>query len=215
LVYFNCIVIKLINGFVLWYMFLLKWPDNLNTLVIDKLIFLLVVFIWLWSKFIPVLKYDKQVLIFDCLESGQLSTQWTLFPHARHLPGLFLPTQHYPPPNIHYCIEFSLDAFSSSQTLFFFQLSIMHDSILSWRVEISKIKAEVNGMPILPHKKRQPQTDLRTNPDIYIYIYIYWFSNLYEYIYIKLIIYSYFYLFKYSTNKHHRKLCIYTHRIWN
>ena len=33
------------------------------------------------------------------------------------------------------------------------------------------------------------------------------------YIYIRLIIYSYFYLFKYSTNKHHRKLCIYTHRI--
>ena len=32
-------------------------------------------------------------------------------------------------------------------------------------------------------------------------------------IYIRLIIYSYFYLFKYSTNKHHRKLCIYTHRI--
>jgi hypothetical protein len=50
---------------------------------------------------------------------------------------------------------------------------------------------------------------------IYIYMYIYWFSNLYEYIYIRLIIYSYFYLFKYSTNKHHRKLCIYTHRIWN
>ena len=32
-------------------------------------------------------------------------------------------------------------------------------------------------------------------------------------IYIRLIIYSYFYLLKYSTNKHHRKLCIYTHRI--
>ena len=32
-------------------------------------------------------------------------------------------------------------------------------------------------------------------------------------IYIRLIIYSSFYLLKYSTNKHHRKLCIYTHRI--
>jgi hypothetical protein len=45
-------------------------------------------------------------------------------------------------------------------------------------------------------------------------LHIYIFSNLYEYIYIRLIIYSYFYLFKYSTNKYHRKLCIYTHRIW-
>ena len=31
-------------------------------------------------------------------------------------------------------------------------------------------------------------------------------------IFIRFIIYSYFYLFKYSTNKQHRKLCIYTHR---
>ena len=45
--------------------------------------------------------------------------------------------------------------------------------------------------------------------DIYIYIDF----QTCMHIYIRLIIYSYFYLFKYSTNKHHRKHCIYTHRI--
>ena len=45
------------------------------------------------------------------------------------------------------------------------------------------------------------------------YIYIYIDFQTCMNIYIRLIIYSYFYLFKYSTNKHHRKLCIYTHRI--
>ena len=48
---------------------------------------------------------------------------------------------------------------------------------------------------------------------IYIYIYIYIDFQTCMNIYIRLIIYSSFYLFKYSTNKHHRKLCIYTHRI--
>ena len=50
-------------------------------------------------------------------------------------------------------------------------------------------------------------------PYIYIYIYIYIDFQTCMNIYTRLIIYSYFYLFKYSTNKHHRKLCIYTHRI--
>ena len=49
----------------------------------------------------------------------------------------------------------------------------------------------------------------RKKPYIYIYIDFQTCMN----IYIRLIIYSSFYLFKYSTNKHHRKLCIYTHRI--
>ena len=47
----------------------------------------------------------------------------------------------------------------------------------------------------------------------HIYIYLYIDFQTCMNIYIRLIIYSYFYLFKYSTNKHHRKLCIYTHRI--
>ena len=49
----------------------------------------------------------------------------------------------------------------------------------------------------------------RKKPYIYIFIDFQTCMN----IYIRLIIYSYFYLFKYSTKKHHRKLCIYTHRI--
>ena len=54
--------------------------------------------------------------------------------------------------------------------------------------------------------------------DVYIYICMVWVQIDFQTcmnIYIRLIIYSYFYLFKYSTNKHHRKLCIYTHRICN
>jgi len=42
-------------------------------------------------KFIPVLKDDKKVLIFYFLESGQLSLKWSLFPHVKHLPGLYFP----------------------------------------------------------------------------------------------------------------------------
>jgi hypothetical protein len=72
-------------------LFSFKWSDNLNTLVMNKLIYFLVVFIWIWSKFIPVLNDDKKVLIFYCLDSGQLSLPWPLFPHLTHIPGLYFP----------------------------------------------------------------------------------------------------------------------------
>jgi hypothetical protein len=72
-------------------LFSFKWSDNLNTLVMDKLIYLLVAFIWIWSKFIPVLNDDKKVLISYCLDSGQLSLPWPLFPHLKHIPGLYFP----------------------------------------------------------------------------------------------------------------------------
>ena len=130
--YFNCIVNKPSNldGFVLWYMFSLKWPDNLNTSVMDKLIYLLVVFIWLWSEFIPVLKDEKK--------NGTylwLFRIWTAITPVISLstcktpPGLYFPALPSAQRSLLYGVF--VGRLLPSPTCFFFQLSKMHDSLVS------------------------------------------------------------------------------------